>query len=289
MKIVKILGGLGNQMFQYALFLALREKFPSERILIDLSNFRGYPLHNGFELDKIFPISYEIATWKEILRVAYPYSNYRLWQIGKYLLPLRKTMCIEKSDMSLDQTVLCDAGDRYFDGYWQHEEYFKNIKKTIYQTFQFPDPQETNKEVIELVDSQNSVSLHVRRGDYIDHPFFRDICDINYYRHAIEFLEKNIRPQVYCIFSNDIEWCRSNIELLLSGKRVIYVNWNRGKDSFIDMQIMSHCNHNIIANSSFSWWGAWLNRNVNKVVISPSKWMNKQLALDPIPSDWIRL
>lgn len=116
MKIVKILGGLGNQMFQYALYLALKKHFHDEKIMIDTSCFIGYPLHNGFELDKIFSLNTPVATWWDILKVGYPYPNYRCWQIGKYIMPNRKTMCVESKDFTYDNSVLTQAGDRYFDG-----------------------------------------------------------------------------------------------------------------------------------------------------------------------------
>ena len=106
MKIVKILGGLGNQMFQYALSLSLREQFPHEQVMIDTSCFRNYPLHNGFEIDRIFAQKALVASWKDILKVAYPYPNYRFWQIGKYILPKRKTMCVERKDFSFDAAAL---------------------------------------------------------------------------------------------------------------------------------------------------------------------------------------
>lgn len=289
MKIVKILGGLGNQMFQYALFLSLKELFPNERVMIDISCFKGYTLHNGFEIDRIFAQKPTIASWKDILKVAYPYQNYRLWQIYKHVLPKRKTMCIEQKKLSLDTSILLHKGDCYYDGYWQHEEYFYTIKESIRNAFSFPEiTNERNKETTIRIQMSNSVSLHVRRGDYINHKLYRGICDIEYYKRAIQYIEKHVQPQLYCIFSNDTEWCKNSLHELFWGKEVIYVDWNRGADSFIDMQLMSLCSHNIIANSSFSWWGAWLNQHPDKIVISPTKWINAEVE-DPIPKRWIKL
>lgn len=291
MKIVKILGGLGNQMFQYALFLSLRERFPDEQVLIDISCFRDYPLHNGFEIDRIFAQHPPVASWKDVWKVAYPYPNYRFWQIGKYILPKRKTMCMERKDLALDMTALTRKGNCYYDGYWQHEEYFYAVKESIWEAFSFPEM--TNKQNQEItsrlqMSNSNSVSLHIRRGDYINHPLFRGICDLDYYKRAIQYMEEHIHPRLYCIFSNDIQWCKNNLYDLLSGKDVIYVDWNKETESFVDMQLMSLCHHNIIANSSFSWWGAWLNRYPQKIVVSPQKWTNTTIQ-DPIPNNWIRL
>lgn len=289
MKIVKILGGLGNQMFQYALFLSLKERFPHEQVMIDTSCFRNYPLHNGFEINRIFSQNAPVASWRDILKVAYPYPNYRFWQIGKYILPKRKTMYVERKDSSYDATILLQSGNRYYDGYWQHEEYFEDVRESIYKVFSFPAVTDCrNKKIVERIRAVNSVSLHIRRGDYANHPLFRGICDLNYYEQAIGYLEENVQPQLYCIFSNDIQWCERHLSDLLMGKDVVYVDWNKGAQSFVDMQLMSLCKHNIIANSSFSWWGAWLNRHPRKVVVSPKKWMNVELD-DPIPSSWIKL
>ena len=289
MKIVKILGGLGNQMFQYALYLSLRERFPEEQVMIDISCFRNYPLHNGFEVDKIFALNALVASWRDILKVAYPYPNYRFWQVGKYILPRRKTMCVERKDFTLDTTALMRQGNCYYDGYWQHEEYFYDVKDAVFRAFSFPEmTDKQNKGIAAQFQSADSVSLHVRRGDYINHPLFRGICDLDYYKRAIRYMENTVNPQLYCIFSNDIDWCESNLGDLLSGKEVIYVDWNKGADSYVDMQLMGMCRHNIIANSSFSWWGAWLNRNPQKVVVSPNKWLNIE-SESPIPRSWIKV
>lgn len=289
MKIVHVIGGLGNQMFQYALFLSLKEQFPDEEVKIDISCFRNYPLHNGFEIDKIFAQNPPVASWKDMLKLAYPYPNYRFWQIGKYILPQRKTMCIERKDLALDTNILKRTGDCYYDGYWQHEEYFNKIKESIWKAYSFPEMiNERNKELAEQLQISNSVSLHIRRGDYINHPLFKGICDLDYYKRAIHYMEEHIHPRLYCIFSNDMQWCENNLHDLFPNKEVVYVDWNKGKVSYVDMQLMSLCRHNIIANSSFSWWGAWLNRHLGKVVISPHKWTNAEME-DPIPPSWVKL
>lgn len=289
MKIVKILGGLGNQMFQYALYLSLKEQFPDEQVMIDTSCFTAYPLHNGFEVGKIFTLTPAIASWKDILKVAYPYPNYRFWQIGKYILPKRKTMCVERKNLALETSVLMRKGNCYYDGYWQHEEYFSAVKESIWEAYSFPQmTNEWNRKITEQLQIFNSVSLHIRRGDYINHPLFKGICDLDYYKRAICYMEEHVHPQLYCIFSNDIQWCKNNLHDLFLGKEVVYVSWNKGAESYVDMQLMSLCKHNIIANSSFSWWGAWLNRYPGKVVVSPQKWTNVDIE-DPIPQNWIKL
>lgn len=290
MKIVKILGGLGNQMFQYALYIALKKQFPNERILIDTSCFRGYPLHNGFEIDDIFSLKSDIATWKDIARVAYPYPNYKWWKYGKHILPNRSAMCVERKDCTFIDNVFLQNRNRYYDGYWQCEDYFKFAKEELYNTFFFlKTNNKRNEEIIAKVRETNSVSIHIRRGDYVNHPWFKGICGIDYYKRAITHIEDNVKPELYCVLSNDVDWCRKELELFMPKDKIVYVDWNKGTESYVDMQIMSLCKHNIIANSSFSWWGAWLNKNQNKIVIAPSKWKNIKLATDPVPASWIKL
>lgn len=290
MKIVKILGGLGNQMFLYALYLALRETFPQEEVRVDLSCFRGYPLHNGFEVDAIFGLQSDAASWRDLARVAYPYPNYRCWQIGKYILPKRKTMCIEQVGFVFDDTVLAQAGDRYFDGYWQHEEYFLGAESTVRKAFTFPPfDDDKNQKALSRIQEANSISIHIRRGDYVDHPLFKGICDMDYYQKAIAYAKEKLHPTLFCIFSNDAEWCKEHLGHLLPAEQTVYVDWNKGKDSYRDMQLMSLCHHHIIANSSFSWWGAWLGNHPGTVVIAPHKWANEEMEKDPIPERWIRI
>jgi len=290
MKIVKILGGLGNQMFQYAFYVALKKRFPNERILIDTSCFRGYPLHNGFEIDDIFSLKSDIATWKDIAKVAYPYPNYKWWKYGKHILPNRSRMCVERKDCTFIDNVFLLTGDRYYEGYWQCEDYFKFAKDELYKIFYFiKTNDERNEDAIAKIKGTNSASIHIRRGDYVNHPWFKGICDIGYYKRAFTYIEDSVKPELYCVLSNDVDLCRKELEPFMPKDKIVYVDWNRGRESYVDMQIMSLCKHNIIANSSFSWWGAWLNKNPQKIVIAPSKWKNIKLETDPVPTSWIKL
>ena len=289
MKIVKVLGGLGNQMFQYALYLSLQKHHPNETIKIDTSCFKGYPLHNGFELSKIFNIEENEATFMDKLKLAYPYNHYRVWQILKRILPNRRTMFTESKEERYDSTIISKIGNCYYDGYWQNERYFMDIRDSILQKFTPKKIKQQNKEFVNELQSHESVSIHVRRGDYINNPLYGGICDMEYYKKAIKYTQENTHCNLYCIFSNDIEWCKKHLAPLFDQKVVIYVNWNKGKDSYQDMYLMSRCKHNIIANSSFSWWGAWLNDNSTKIVISPQKWNNIRNSEFELPKDWIKI
>lgn len=141
--------------------------------------------------------------------------------------------------------------------------------------------------------NSNSISLHVRRGDYENNSSAKrlhgGICTLNYYKQAIELVASRIKNPVFFIFSNDLKWARENLEL--EKYKQVLVNLNKGNNSYKDMYLMSKCKHNIIANSSFSWWGAWLNANPKKIVICPKRWYNnKRLdSKDIVPESWIRI
>lgn len=289
MKIVKILGGLGNQMFQYAFYLALKEKYPNEEVKIDTSCFRGYHLHNGYELEKIFGLKAKEATFWDKLSIAYPYNHYRVWQIGKILLPKRRSMFVEKFEGGYDSSVFDKKGSCYYDGYWQDERYFKHEQEIIRDAFVPKSISKKNIEFEQKLHGKKSLSIHVRRGDYISNPYFSNICDLAYYQKALHLILNLEKIDIVCIFSNDIEWCRIHISPLLNNQEVVYVDWNKRTNSYQDIYLMSLCNHNIIANSSFSWWGGWLNKNKNKKVICPSKWNKIKGSLFKIPDKWIKI
>lgn len=289
MKIVNILGGLGNQMFVYAMYKALSLKHPDEEVLLCTRSFKGYPLHNGFELADIFGVTATEASLFQLTKVAYPFFNYKSWQIMNHWLPTRHTMKEGTTQHPFDYRDVTREDSIFYDGYWQNEGNFKPIREEILRTYTFPEfLDERNIALAEELKRVNAVSCHIRRGDYLKDPV-RCVCTQNYYRQALENIRKDKCPALYCIFSDDIEWCRQTFGPMLQGCNVIYVDWNKGKESYRDMQLMSLCHYNIIANSSFSWWGAWLNNHDDKVVLAPEIWMKKTLVNDPICKDWIRI
>ncbi len=289
MKIVNILGGLGNQMFEYAMYLALREAHPDEQIAVCTRSFRGYPLHNGYELDRIFGLHPQEASLGELVRLAYPFWNYRTWQIANHLLPRRRSMTSGVSTTPYTPDDVARKGSVFYDGYWQNELYFRHIRPVVLDAFRFPDFTDgKNLRLAETLKGRNAASCHIRRGDYLKNPVW-GVCTPEYYANAISRMNEEANPDLYCIFSDDIPWCRENIGPLCKGREVVYVDWNKGEDSYRDMQLMSLCRHNIIANSSFSWWGAWLNQYPDKVVIAPERWKTKNIVNRPVCNDWIRV
>jgi len=290
MKIVNMLGGLGNQMFVYAMYLALKEAHPNEEILFCRRSYKGYPLHNGYELDNIFGINAPEASMIQLTRVAYPFFNYKSWQIMHHFFPLRKSMSSGTTQFQFDYDQVTREDNVFYDGYWQNEKYFMSIRDKVIEAFTFAGfLDEKNVSLAAKLKIKRAVSCHIRRGDYLKDPIMC-VCSSNYYAKAITCINSEVSPEMYCIFSDDIPWCKENIMGLIGNdKEVVFVDWNKGKESYRDIQLMSLCHYNIIANSSFSWWGAWLNNNKDKVVLAPEIWMNKIMVNNPICDTWKRI
>lgn len=287
MRIVRIKSGLGNQMFQYALYKALRQE--DENVQVDLSYVINRKEHAGYELKKIFDIELQSADPYYVEK----YMDNRMDVLSK----LRRKLGLYKKTYYPEKIIGFDENlsNRYnviFDGYWQSELYFKHLEREIRNDFKFRNELLGKNKKISLIieKSNNSVSLHVRRGDYLNPEFYKkfgSVCDETYYRKACNYINSQLDNPIYFIFSNDIDWCRENIKI----NNANFVDWNLGDNAYIDMQLMSMCEHNIIANSSFSWWGAWLNKNPNKIVVAPSKWFNDKSAIinKLIPEKWIKI
>lgn len=290
MKIVKVIGGLGNQMFQFALYKALQKQHPEERVLIDLHCFNGYHKHRGFEIGKVFGAHYDEASYQEVARLAYPYPNFLTWRIGCRMLPLRKTMLKEKANFDYEPDALTRQGSTYYDGYWQHEEYFRDIRKELLKIYAFPAfEDEQNMVAAQQAASANSCSIHIRRGDYLTDPLRKGTTGNEYVLMAIKRMLETAQPDTWLVFSDDIAWCREQLSTALSQDKTIYVDWNSGDRSINDMHLMTLCRHHIIANSSFSWWGAWLSKQQDGTTIAPETWMNMKNVCSPVPHKWIRI
>lgn len=290
MKIINILGGLGNQMFEYAMYLALKNAHSEEEILCSTRSFCGYGLHNGYELGRIFGIQVKEASLFQLAKLAYPFFSYKSWQVMRHWFPVRKTMTRGAVNIPFDYNQVTREDSVFYDGYWQNEKNFRHIREEILAVYTFPEfDDEKNRELANIIIKSNSVSCHIRRGDYLKERNMC-VCTPSYYTHAISYINEIVKPDLYCVFSDDIEWCRNNIcELIGRDKKIIFIDWNKGGGSFRDMQLMSLCKHNIIANSSFSWWGAWLNKNDKKVVVAPARWIISEVKNDPLCDNWKRI
>ena len=208
----------------------------------------------------------------------------------RHFFPKRSCMLSGTEDIPFDYENVTRKEDGFYDGYWQNENNFLPIRDKILEVFSFPQfNDKRNIELAELITNKRAVSCHVRRGDYLKDPLY-GVCTSEYYVKAIDEINRKVSPDLYCVFSDDVKWCKENLgEIIGKDKEIVFVDWNKGENSFRDMQLMSLCNHNIIANSSFSWWGAWLNNHDDKVVVAPNIWMNKPVVNDPLCDSWIKI
>ncbi|RXJ84873.1 alpha-1,2-fucosyltransferase [Arcobacter sp. CECT 8985] len=286
MILVKIVGGLGNQMFCYAYAKSLQQK--GYDVKVDITTYETYKLHGGYQLDK-YHTNLEISTKQENNKY---YSNSILSKVLRRL-GIETSKAIREKSLFFDEKFLKIEDNNYIEGYFQSEKYFKNIRDILIK--QFTINQElsnyTKKIEFDIKSSQNSCSIHIRRGDFINNKnlSIHGTCNIEYYKNAIEYLEKKIARVSYFIFSDDIEWCKENLNL----SNAVFVCSEEKRIPHEDIYLMSLCNHNIIANSSFSWWGAWLNNNEKKIIIAPKRWFTddklEKQSKDIVCEDWIRI
>ena len=288
---VLIYGGLGNQMFQYALNVALNQKGNKSKILF--SNFFYDNHHNGFNLGYAFQLKLPLAAKTYnflLLNTGILYKNRISNKVLSRFIPKYHNSVPaynEKKEFIFDQDVFHQES-KMIVGTWQSEEYFKDIRNILLEEFIFRQP--TDKKNLELIDkikNTNSVSIHIRRGDYLKERWIAThgvIRDAKYYNDSTSHINQKVEQPHYFIFSDDISWAKENLSL----SNCTFINHNKGKDAYIDMYLMSLCKHNIIANSTFSWWAAWLNKNEDKIVIMPERWLNNISAPGVFPSKWLK-
>lgn len=289
MIMIKLQGGLGNQMFQYAAGkrLAMRRnaELKADGTLYETEQNNMTP--RSFELS-CFDMDVQFAQEREIQR--FKKEPNLMYRIRRRLGMTPRSLIFTEKQFSFDPAVLELPDDMYIQGYWVSEKYFKDIEETIRKDFTFSEPLEgKNKEIAGRIGKVNSVSIHVRRGDYVASKktnSFHGTCDISYYEKAIEYIAKRVDDPHFFVFSDDIEWVKENLSIPYTTE---YIDWNTGKESYRDMQLMSLCKHNIIANSTFSWWGAWLNANEGKIVVAPKRWFKAQEVNtdDLFPKEWV--
>lgn len=293
MIIVKLMGGLGNQMFQYAFGRGVSLTKQVE-LKLDLSWFENLPSKDTirvyeldtFNINPIFATADEINKIKGIYRVIpRRVCNF----VSKIGISFGNSHFIEK-EYKYDSNVF--QNNTYFEGFWQSYRYFDAFKDKIMTELTCKLPLEgKNRESSVKIQSCEAVSLHIRRGDYVSNTHasnFHGVSPLDYYYKAIDFISKQVEEPSFFIFSDDIAWVKENLK---TEYPTTFVDHNNVKQGFEDMRLMSLCKHNIIANSTFSWWGAYLNRYEKKNVIAPKKWFNDPSidTSDLIPSEWIRL
>lgn len=286
---VLLINGLGNQMSQYAFYLQKKEINKSTALITFCNE------HNGFELNGVFNLNIRTSFKEKVL-----YVIFRLLITEKYKLifiPIKNILALlgckiirENYDYSFKKEFLeKGSGINYYFGGWHSEKYFENITEKLFKSFQFNLPNdELNKRYIKSIKQNNSISIHIRRGDFLNKDninLFGGVCTQLYYQKAIDMIETKFEDAHFFAFSNDMEWVKNNLKF----RQATFINNNTGNNSWKDMYLMSICKHNIIANSTFSWWGAWLNKNENKTVICPHRFLNSDISTDVYPDEWTKL
>ena len=292
MVISNIIGGLGNQMFQYAAGRAISlERDTSLRL--DISGFADYGLHQGFELKRVFGCPAEIASEADVRSIlGWQFSpGIRRVMTRSSMAAFRRKGFIVEPYFHYWPRMKKVPRDCYLVGYWQSEKYFQDAASAIRADFTFKSPlANRNAELAEQIGQANAVSLHVRRGDYAKNPktnATHGLCSLEYYQAAIQYVADRVEQPYFFIFSDDIAWVKDNLKMDMPCQ---YVDHNQGAESYNDMRLMSLCRHHVIANSSFSWWGAWLNPDPEKIVVAPKKWFaNGNNIKDLFSQGWVRL
>lgn len=278
MDYVAVAGGLGNQMFQYAYLLLLQELRNNVSLFMPSKEWEH---SGGFELSRVFGLRHTPSLWETL------YHNNPIF---RKLFTLTHKTYFGKNFNVVTADLNPDNKYRYFYGTWQSEKYFRNPDK-IKNSFRFNEGLLNGKtrEIAKTLGGVKvTVSVHIRRGDYLSNAFaegFGNCCPPEYYRNAIGFMNDRFNNPIFIVFSDDMKWVKENLIL----ENALYVEHNKGIDSWQDMYLMSLCKHNIIANSTFSWWGAWLNENMDKTVIAPRRWWSGIEHDDVVPATWIRM
>lgn len=289
MIITHVIGGLGNQMFQYAAgrALSLERRQP---LRLDISGYRGYKLHDGFELHGIFECPAAVATEEEVQSILGWQSPaaIRRVMLRPYLAFIRKGGLVVEPHFHYWPGIKNAPDDCYLAGYWQSEKYFQEVASVIRTDFTFKSPLTgLNAVLADKINNVNAVSIHVRRGDYVSNP--KNVarygsCTEDYYQAAVRYISESVKKPFYFIFSDDISWVKDHFKIDLPCQ---YVDHNSGNESHNDMCLMSLCRHHIIANSTFGWWAAWLNPSPDKIVVAPKKWFIHEVNIDDLyPKGW---
>ncbi|MFH1454842.1 MAG: alpha-1,2-fucosyltransferase [bacterium] len=275
---VNLKGGMGNQMFQYATARHLSIKYDSDLIL-NTEYFYNIPhgdVPRKYQLD-IFNIKKNIKLKQTINPIV------------KILQKISLKIFSEKTQTYIAFALLNFNLPVYLNGYFQSEKYFKNDRVILLKEFTLTKEIGTEaRKIKEVLEKSESVCLNVRRGDYLRPDYIKifGTCDIEYYNRAMEYIKNKVKNPLICVFSDDPEWVKKEFKI----ENVIFAGNDILKD-YEQMYLMSICKHNIIANSSFAWWGAWLNQNPNKIIIGPKKWLANKTSdkLDVLPKEWIQI
>ncbi len=267
MIIIHVMGGLGNQLYQYAMSEKL--KTLGKQVKLDVGAYQTADPEERewrrLELDWLDSLFYEKCSDEE--RLLYRDSSIKLQDRIRRKVFGRKDKTVKESKSFMPEIYEMD--DVYLYGYWACEKYYEDIIPLLHEKIRFcPSKNEKNQSCMEQMQRQNAVSLHIRRADYLtvaDGERYMGICTEAYYQAAIRYISERVDNPVFYIFSDDVDYAREHFK----EANMHIVDWNTGNESMYDMQLMSYCKHNICANSTFSMWGARLNKHPEKIMIRP--------------------
>lgn len=289
MIIVEITGGLGNQMFQYAFGKAMAIANNCQ-LKLDVSLYKDYEFHD-YSLTP-FCIEADIASEKEIKSLRY--LNGGIWdKIKRRVFKIKPKVLLERN-LLFHPEYMDVKPPVYLIGYWQSEKYFQCIESIVRNHFRIKIPASAkNQSLLNNIIQQESVSLHIRRGNFVTIDAIskrHGTCSMEYYKSAIQMISSFCKKPVFYIFSNDISWAKEN---LVVDHPHVFVDINSEKTDYEDLRLMFSCKYHIIANSTFSWWGAWLCSWQEKKIIAPKQWffdtkLNEE-SLNIVPDNWIRI
>lgn len=289
MIIVELSGGLGNQMFQYAYARSLQARNPFKKVYLEISNlqngYRNFELHH---FNITLPIIDELNGKRNFIKN----SNNITDKLKKLFFPYYQQQYIQEKFYHFDRNLLSIRHSAFVKGYFQTEKYFKEIEPIVRQEFTFKnEPDAANQKLLEQIkDIKVPVSLHIRRGDFVNNPT-HPLQDESFFQKAFCTLKDKCQNLHLFVFSNDMDWVKNNLSIPFTHT---FVENNNEANGIEDFRLMSHCKHHIIANSSFSWWAAWLSPYPDKIVIAPFKWVNSSAPYyknlnDIVPEYWIKI
>lgn len=298
--IINLKGGFGNQLFQYATGYSVAKR-NNAKLKFDLSFFENEKYSKWFKLDRL-NIKIEKASNEEIEFLKNnpnaPFLYRILHKFGIRSAYFKKSDIVEKIFFKPDKQIIGHKESAYITGWCVVVSYFKEYRKDLLNEFKLKNglTSAANRYLSEI-NSTNSVSIHIRRGDFLNYEHFYRIIPIEYFLKSIEVLNGKVINPTFFVFSNDLDWARKNLNI---DNNLVFVNLKddinyEGEDDMEDFFLMKNCKNNIIANSSFSWWAAYLNENADKLVIAPKKWYNDKLTQKNMekyplcPEEWILL
>lgn len=301
MIIVKLMGGLGNQIFQYAFGQAIEAKI-HKKITYDCLWFKEKPSRRLgiFDLGISVKSKRSNSIYLALNKIAIYCSahskfirRYNLPKKIEYLNTIKNNFFYQiVNEKDFSKTEIKKRKNYFFVGYWQNPSYFENVREIILKNINFPKLQNANDLNLQnQIHYTESVAIHVRRGDYVENKNnneFFGTCSIEYYKKAIDFILSKIPNAKFFIFTDDPDYAKLNFNFL---SETILVSDNQ-RSEIDELNLMHLCKHFIIANSTFSWWGAWLSRNLNKIVITPKQWYKNSEANEKckiIPKDWMKI